>query len=303
MYGKFVLISVGAIAMGGSAFAAEPAPPPPPVPVFTWSGVYLGGQIGYAWDTDNVSFSGTDNLLNLASGSFGEGPKGVIGGARVGYNLQPNGYFSWLVFGGEASVDGTSLRKTVGVPLADFAGVTGSLTASANAGVQGSVRGRLGIAFDRVLLFGTGGVAVTSFNTSYTDTTGFFTGVPGTFAPISVTRAGYTFGGGIEYAITDNWSVQAEYRYSNFGHTNDSPFSNPNAFVGLPNGGFFAAQHYLRESQVQAGFSYRFDMMVPPAVPPGGPAVPPGGPAVPPGPPVGPYGPSVVPPAQPVSAR
>ena len=297
MYGKFVLMSVGAIAMGGSAFAAEPAPPPPPVPVFTWSGVYLGGQIGYAWGNDNVSWSGTDNLLNLASGSFGESPQGVIGGARVGYNLQPNGYFSWLVFGIEGSVDGTSLSKSVGVPLADSAGVTGTLTASSNAAVQGSVRGRLGMAFDRVLLYGTGGVAVTSFNTSYTDTTGFFTGVPGTNATVSVTRAGYTFGGGIEYAVTDNWSVQAEYRYSNFGHTNDSPFSNPNAIVGLPNGGFFAAQHYLRENQVQVGFNYRFDMMVP------GPAVPPGGPAVPPGPPVGPYGPSVVPPAQPVSAH
>ena len=119
MYGKFVLISVGTIAMGGSAFAADPSPPPPPVPVFTWSGVYLGGQIGYAWDTDNVSFSGTAANLNLASGSFGEGPKGVIGGARVGYNLQPNSWWSWLVFGGEASVDGTSLRKPVGVPLND----------------------------------------------------------------------------------------------------------------------------------------------------------------------------------------
>ena len=58
--------------------------------------------------------------------------------------------------------------------------------------------------------------------------------------------------------------MQAEYRYSNFGHTTDSPFSNPNAIVQLPDGGFFAAQHHLRESQVQAGFNYRFDMMVPP---------------------------------------
>jgi len=100
-------------------------------------------------------------------------------------------------------VDGTSLRKTVVVPLADIAGGTfGSMTATSNAGVQGSVRGRLGIAFDRALLYGTGGVAITSFNTSYFDTTGFFTGVPGTNATISNTRAGFTFGGGIEYAVT-----------------------------------------------------------------------------------------------------
>jgi len=268
---QFLLASAGAIALAGSAFAAEPAPvPPPPVPVFTWSGVYLGGQIGYAWGKDNVSWSGTDaNTLNVVGGSFWEGQQGVIGGARVGYNIQPN---SWFVAGIEGSVDGTSLSKNVAVPLADFAGDTfGSMTASSNAAVQGSVRGRLGIAWDRFLLFGTGGVAVTSFNSTYIDTTGFFTGVPGTNATISNTRAGFTFGGGIEYAITDYWSVQAEYRHSNFGHISDYPFANPNNFV-LPAGGYVVAQHYLTEDQVQVGFAYRFDMMVPPPPPP---AVPP----------------------------
>jgi len=272
---QFIIALVGVIALAGSAFAADLAPPPPPVPVFTWSGVYLGGQIGYAWGKDNVSWSGTDaSTLDVVGGSFGDGPQGVIGGAHLGYNIQPN---PWFVAGIEASVDGTSLRKTVVVPLADIAGGTfGSMTASSNAGVQGSVRGRLGIAFDRALLYGTDGVAITSFNTSYFDTTGFFTGVPGTNATISNTRAGFTFGGGIEYAVTDYWSVRAEYRYSNFGHTSDYPFANPNAFV-LPAGGYVVAQHYLNESQVQVGFSYRFDMMVPPppplAVPPAQPVV------------------------------
>ena len=280
---QFLLASVGAIALAGSAFAADLAPPPPPPPPFTWSGVYLGGQIGYAWGKDNVSWSGTANDLDLAGGKFGEGPQGVIGGAHLGWNIQPN---HWFVFGIEASVDGAGLNKSVVVPMADFAQDTfGSLTASAKAGVQGSVRGRLGIAFDRLLLYGTGGVAVTSYNTSYYDTTGFFTGFPGTNDTISVTRAGFTAGGGIEYAITDNWSVRAEYRYSNFGHVTDYPFSNPNAFVSFnqnapipaPAGGFVVARHNPDQSQVQVGFSYRFDMMVPPPPPP---AVPPAQPVV-----------------------
>ncbi len=282
---QFLLASAGAIAIAGSAFAAEPAPIPPPPPPFTWSGVYLGGQIGYAWGKDNVSWSGTANDLDLAGGKFGEGPQGVIGGAHLGWNIQPN---HWFVFGIEASVDGAGLNKSVVVPMADFAQDTfGSLTASAKAGVQGSVRGRLGIAFDRLLLYGTGGVAVTSYNTSYYDTTGFFTGFPGTNDTISVTRAGFTAGGGIEYAITDNWSVRAEYRYSNFGHVTDYPFSNPNAFVSFnqnapfpaPAGGFVVVRHNPDQSQVQVGFSYRFDMMVPP--PPGSAPVPPGPPAAP----------------------
>jgi len=305
---EFFLVPVGAIAIAGSAFAAEPAPPPPPPPVFTWSGVYVGAQIGYAWGTDNVQWAGTAFNLDPAFGSFAEGPNGVIGGARVGYNLQPVApAWSWLVFGIVASVDGTSLSKTVDVPVVDLERVTfGSLAASSNARVQGSFRGRLGIAWDRLLLFGEGGVAVTSFNTTYIDTTGFFTGVPGNNDTLSVTRAGFTGGGGIEYAVDDHWIVQAEYRYSNFGHTTDFPFTNPAAVVGIPSGGYFVANHHLNESQIQIGLAYKFfDMMVPPpppaAVPPGGP--PPGGPAVPPGPPGSPYALSAAPPAQPASAR
>ena len=271
---QFLLVSAGVIAMTGSAFAADLAPPPPPPPPpFTWSGVYLGGQIGYAGAKDNVSWSGTDAntpSLNIVGGSFGEGPSGVIGGAHLGWDIQPN---PWFVFGIEATVDGAGLSKSVMAPLVDTAGGTfGSLAASANASVQGSVRGRLGIAFGRVLLYGTGGVAITNYNTTYVDSTGFFTTFPGTNDTISITRAGFTAGGGIEYAITDNWSVRAEYRYSNFGHVTDFPFSNPNAVVSFnqnapspaPAGGFVVAQHYLNESQVQVGFSYRFDMMVPP---------------------------------------
>jgi outer membrane immunogenic protein len=251
-----------AAAFAGTAFAAEPAPtPPPPVPVFTWTGLYVGGQIGYAWGQDPVTWFGTANDLDPAAGAFTESPQGVIGGAHVGYNLQLN---PWLVIGVEGSVDGTSLRRSVVVPLIDFAGDTfGSATATSSASVEGSIRGRVGIAWDRALIYGTGGVALTSFNTTLVDTAGFFTGVPGTNATFSNTRAGWTAGGGIEYAVTDNWWVRAEYRYSNFGHTTDFPFN-----TVLPTGGFLTVRHNLTENQVQVGFSYRFDWTAPPAAVP-----------------------------------
>ena len=55
---QFLLASVGAIALAGSAFAADLpiAPPPPPVPIFSWTGLYLGLQVGYAWDHDSENF-------------------------------------------------------------------------------------------------------------------------------------------------------------------------------------------------------------------------------------------------------
>ena len=153
-----------------------------------------------------------------------------------------------------------------------FGDTPGSIRARSEGNVQGSVRGRIGIAFDRALIYGTGGVALTGFNTTIVDTTGFFTGAPGTNATFSNTRAGWTAGGGIEYAVTDNWWVRAEYRYSNFGNTTDFPFAGALPFADS----FVSLRHHLTENQVQAGLSYRFDWTIPGAAVASGPAVPPG---------------------------
>jgi outer membrane immunogenic protein len=175
----FLLAAAGALAIASSAFAAEPLPPP--VPIFTWSGIYIGGQLGGAWGHDNVTWSGIANDGDLAGGSFGHSLAGVIGGAHVGFNLQVN---PWLVLGAEGTVDGTSLSNTIAVPVNDFAGDTpGVITATNQAEVQGSIRGRIGLAFDRALIYGTGGVAFTGFKTVLVDTTGFFTGLPEPIRP------------------------------------------------------------------------------------------------------------------------
>jgi outer membrane immunogenic protein len=280
MFSKISLVSAGAFAAAatyaGAAFAAEPVPPPPPA--FTWTGLYVGAQIGGVWARDPIVWSGISNDDELASGAFTDSPSGLIGGAHAGYNLQ---YNPWLVFGIEGSVDGTSLNRTVSVPVNDaFFDTPGSITSTTYASVQGSLRFRAGIAFDRLLVYGTGGVAVTNPNTTIVDTTGFFTGVPGTNSTFTNVRAGWTAGGGLEYAVTDNWWVRAEYRYSNFGHTTDFPFAGELPFSNS----FVFLGHRLTENQVQVGFSYRFDWTIPAPVAEPIPAAAPG-PAVPPGPP------------------
>ena len=96
MFRKFLLGSVGAIALASSALAAEPPPtppPPPPIPIFTWTGIYVGGQVGYAWASGNNQFTGIDPAFGAGtflSSSAGGTPNGVIGGGNVGYNYQIN---------------------------------------------------------------------------------------------------------------------------------------------------------------------------------------------------------------------
>jgi outer membrane immunogenic protein len=65
-------------------------------------------------------------------------------------------------------------------------------------------------------------------------------------------------GGGLQYAVTNNWSVFAEYRFSDFGTLRDN-----NLVALLAAGAFFNADRRLQESQVQAGFSYKFDTYAP----------------------------------------
>ncbi len=74
---NLLLISASALALAGPALAADLTPPPPPPPVFTWTGVYLGGQIGYAWgdNTGDVAFATPDGIVGTHS--LGGGAQGV----------------------------------------------------------------------------------------------------------------------------------------------------------------------------------------------------------------------------------
>jgi outer membrane immunogenic protein len=246
MFRKFLIASAGAVALIGPALAAD-LPVQPPIyapPPFSWTGIYLGGQIGYAWDNNNARLFFPTVLLS--SLYFNNSPQGVIGGAHVGYNLQIN---QW-VLGVEGSVDGTSLSKSV---ILSVAGTPATVISRAD--VQGSIRARGGVAFDRALIYATGGAVFTGIANNYSA----FPPNPGFLLQDSVsrTRAGWTVGGGVEYAVTNNWSVRAEYRYADFGHVLDFPFA---AFT---NGGRLSVDHHLTENQAQVGFSYKFDTFAP----------------------------------------
>ncbi len=250
MLRRVLLASVGAVALAGTALAADlptRAPPPiyvPPVPIFTWTGVYVGAQIGYAWGTVNANAGDVFGDFR----TFSLNNDGVIGGGHIGYNLQLNQF----VIGLEGDVDGSSLSKTTtGVLFPAGAVAAGVLplgaailpvTVSGSLDVQGSIRGRVGYAWDRIMLYGTGGVAFGGFKASIE--------TPFGFAERKNTRVGWTAGGGIEYAVTNNWSIRAEYRYAEFGHS-------------TINGNLGFANLKVNENRVQVGASYKFETAAP----------------------------------------
>ena len=110
---------------------------------YTWTGFYLGGNLGGAWANGSV----TDSLLGL---SVSTGHSGFIGGGQAGFNYE----FSNLVLGVEGDVDWTSLSATgSGV----FVPGVGTLQASAKTNWVSTLAARFGVAFDRVLVYGKAG--------------------------------------------------------------------------------------------------------------------------------------------------
>jgi len=242
MLRRILMASAGAVALAGSALAADlPSRAPPPVyapPPFSWTGLYLGGQVGYAFGSLGSNLLSPAGFDFFYPNQFSYTPQGVIGGAHLGYNLQIS---QWLL-GLEGDVDGTGLSRTYSAPFG-FIGPAGfGATIHSTQPIQGSIRLRAGIAWDRALLYATGGAAFTGIKTSYASFFGYDS--------ISRTRAGWTVGGGIEYAITDNWSIRGEYRYADFGRYNDF-LINSGSFFGT------SVHSHLTENRVQVGFSYK----------------------------------------------
>jgi outer membrane immunogenic protein len=198
--------------------------PPAPPPIFTWTGVYVGGQVGYQWGTSDISDPYDYTSLS---------PSGVTGGAHIGYNYQ----FGQFVAGLEGDVNGASYHGS-------NTGYSG-IGYSTREDIDGSIRGRVGMAWDRALIYATGGVAFANFQNTYN---GF-----GSYDSTNTGRVGWTVGGGIEYAIDNNWSIRAEYRYTDYGHF--SQYS-PNV-IGT------SVDRHETNNKVQVGFSYKFDMFGP----------------------------------------
>lgn len=192
--------------MAFPAFAADlsmqgGAPYYAPPPIFTWTGGYVGA---------NASF-GFGQYTSGGQSYFGNADGGLFG-LTAGYNYQSGP----LVVGVEGDIDFGSVSGT-GYPVPGT-----SATGSVNG--EGSIRARFGYAFDHTLVYITGGYTGANLKGSLAD----LSAAPNFYDSQSTYLNGFVVGTGIEYALTRNISVKAEYLFSDygagglFGYTRDS---------------------------------------------------------------------------------
>lgn len=236
------LIAALTTAMITSAASAADLPfsaptPAPLMPAFTWTGIYAGAQIGYSWETDRTREFYTQGMAYTGV-QFDYHPDTALAGGHIGANYQ----FGALVLGAEGDVEALRARggfnDAGGRSPVDPGGV-----GRVSRDWQASVRGRIGYAMDRMMVYGTGGVAFTDFKYNFYNPT--VRAGEGT----SVSRTGWTAGVGISYAVTDKMIVGVEYRHTDFGKFN---YVARSAFLGLT-----GVQTPTSDS-VRASVSYKF---------------------------------------------
>lgn len=201
---KKILVAAALVMLAAPAFAADYRRPPQyadplvAAPLFNWTGFYVGLNGGYGWGT-----------------GAGVSTSGFVGGGQLGFNYQLNG---GLVLGAETDIALSGMDGTA-------AGVTFSTD------YLGSVRARLGYAVDRVMLYGTGGLAYGRGDLQI-----------GGLSNKQI-QWGWALGGGIEAMVAPQLSARIEYLYMDLGHeTYGSVFGPVN--VGLTTGLLRAGVNY-----------------------------------------------------------
>jgi outer membrane immunogenic protein len=259
-----VAISASIAALMAGTVAASAADMPvkaapymaPPAPIYTWTGFYLGVNAGLGGDRVDYPFRG-DFRERPFTGDVNLTSFGGFGGVQGGYNWQAS---NW-VLGVEADIQGTNIGSRLNASLSAPPFLNNaSLSTGTELKYFGTARGRIGYAFDRVLVYATGGYAFGSEDTRLDAslTTG---GVMRALAEVDGNNnnnthafhfsrrhdlSGWTAGGGVEYAVTPNLSLKTEYLYLRFDRNN-----------------VFASNHFAIDDQINLhtlkfGVNYKF---------------------------------------------
>jgi outer membrane immunogenic protein len=235
-----------AVVAAGQALAADLPPPmappprapatyvPAPVPYYNWGGIYFGLNAGYGFGSSSWGNSVAPGPIGgLGTGSFTT--QGFLGGGTIGFNYQ----WAAIVAGLEGDLDWTNLKGSA--PSVGVCAAPNSCQTSAS--WLGTARGRLGYAFDRVLLYATAGAAFTN-DTAKGSTAALTT-------TTTTTNVGWTGGAGVEVAVAPNWTAKVEYLYIMMPNGTYNIPTAPTATTGPVK---------FQENVVRAGVNFKFTL-------------------------------------------
>jgi outer membrane immunogenic protein len=214
--------------------------------------------------TSNLSYGPAfGSFLDSTTSGYRSGRDnvGFTGGGQVGYNQQ----FGSIVAGLEADINYADINaRRSGSSNFAIGGVTGSEALSSRNATDyfGTLRGRVGfLPMERLMVYGTGGLAYGNVDTS--TSAAFTTNVPGvgSFASTyggshSSTQLGYTVGGGVEYAVTDNITLKGEYLYVDLGRSSTTATATSGPVIA---GDSFTTRNNTEFSVARAGVNWKFN--------------------------------------------
>jgi outer membrane immunogenic protein len=163
--------------------------------------------------------------------------KGVIGGGQAGFNYQIGN----IVLGVEGDMSAADIKGSV-------TDTVNAYTVTTKLDWLATVRGRVGLAFDRILVYGTAGVAIAHAKSTLDDS---FSGPLVITTTSSADYVGWTGGGGIEWALSPNWSIKGEYLYADLG-------SKVYNFYEVAPGDHITGKAKITTSVARGGFNFRF---------------------------------------------
>jgi len=234
--GALVLTTLVGPALGADLPALKA--PPPAAPAFSWTGFYIGGNLGVAWAEGSL----TDSIYGLTFES-GTGNGMFIGGGQVGFNYQ----FSTLVVGLEAEFEGIGNNNNSRGVFVPALGDTFAITS--NDRWLALLTARLGVAYNNWLFYGKGGGGwIGNGSLTLTDLT---TGA--SISGLDNNRSVFGGGAGLEWAFANNWAVKAEFEILNVGNR---------TFTVLTGAPFLVGDTFTGNRTIQlvkVGFNYLFN--------------------------------------------
>lgn len=267
---KFIAVAAAIAAFGfvNTASAADmptkaPAYRAAPVAMYNWTGFYVGGNVGYGWASNTgagfTSFTDTAPLFGAVGYFAGGGnvlpgvkPRGAIGGAQIGYNWQTSPMW---VLGLVADLQASGMKDSAIGSVTPVGFVNTTQSNESKITWFGTARAKAGFASNNWLIYGTGGLiyggvkTATALNCPACGPPQFFAG------STSSTKAGWTIGAGLDYGLTPNWILGAEYLYFDLGSISTTATLTSGTNVNTT----FTSNSKFRGSIARVSLDYKFN--------------------------------------------